>query len=284
MIWILPLLVLVVFFACKPAEDKYSSPEGYDLQNMEKFNLTDRLLEISGIAFHQGNGAVVYAVQDEDGDFFRLDWGVQKQQHIQFAPKGDFEDLAISQDQVFVLKSSGTIFGFPLSTTEDLKKGAAREWKKLLPKGEYEGMYAEEASGKIYVLCKKCKIDTKNTASGYVLQYDQTKEELTLVDEFKIDLKSAAKELKSVTGALKASAFTRNPQTGEWYILSSVNKALYIATADWKIKAEHRLRPSVFIQPEGIAFDKDLNLYISNEGDEIHAGNVMKFRYLKPRG
>ena len=71
-IWILSLLLLAVFFACKPAGDKYSSPEGYDLQNMEKFNLTDRLLEISGIAFHKGNGDVVYAVQDEDGDLFRI--------------------------------------------------------------------------------------------------------------------------------------------------------------------------------------------------------------------
>ncbi len=42
-------------------------------------------------------------------------------------------------------------------------------------------------------------------------------------------------------------------------------KILVIANSDWSIKNVYRLDASLYNQPEGIAFDKDNNLYISNE-------------------
>jgi uncharacterized protein YjiK len=56
---------------------------------------------------------------------------------------------------------------------------------------------------------------------------------------------------------------------------------LVVTDANWKIKAVHPINPSLFVQPEGIAFDNKNNLYISNEGDKVTPGTVFKFNYKK---
>lgn len=269
-----------LFYACRPSAQKYSSPKGYDLAHGEKFNMPESLLEISGIAFHKGDGKKLYSVQDEDGKLFLQDWGVKKQVHVKFAPKGDFEDLALIDDRVFVLKSSGTIYAFPLQDIGIEEVKPVKEWKGKLPKGEYESIYADEKAGLLYVLCKECKVDKKSDdVSGYLLKYDQEGEVLLPAGEFRLNIKELEALGKKVKSALKPSALSRHPATGEWYILSSVAKMLIIATPEWKIKEAHRLSPSDFSQPEGMAFDSDNNLYICNEGDELSSGNVLKFKY-----
>ena len=86
-----------------------------------------------------------------------------------------------------------------------------------------------------------------------------------------------------IKSGLRVSAISRHPKSKEWYILSSAEKLLVIASSDWHIKSVYDLDSSTFNQPEGIAFDKDLNLYISNEGDEITNGNILKFKPLSTK-
>ena len=77
----------------------------------------------------------------------------------------------------------------------------------------------------------------------------------------------------------RPSAVTLNPVTNEWFILSSVNKLLVIADAGWKVKQAFKLDPTLFSQPEGIAFDNKRTLYISNERGVLEAATVLKFNY-----
>lgn len=277
-------VILAIFgaYACKNPINKYTSPVGYDLTRPDKFTMPSSLLEISGIAFYKGISDTVYSIQDEDGKLFRQKWDVKKQYHMKFAPKGDYEDLAIFNERVLVLKSNGSIYSFPFSEAVKEESDLVREHKKVVPKGEYEGMFADPQTNKVYILCKKCEQDKKmKQVTGYVFDYDAGLDTLKAAGDFKIDLS----ELKSINPKLKTSlnpsALAKNPKTGEWYILSSTNKLLLVTDKDWKIKAAHRLNSSTFNQPEGIAFDRDLNLYISNEGDEVNDGNILKFKYLK---
>lgn len=277
----LPVAALFAFYACKPAPvSKFSSPAGYNLAQPEKFSMPESLLEISGIAFYKGNPDTVYSVQDEDGKVFRQKWGVKKQKNVHFASKGDYEDLAILKDQIFVLKSSGTIYSFPFA--EAVKKEAEKVnvMKNLVPDGEYEGLYADAEKSRLYILCKDCGVDKKNkTLTGYVMDYKPEADNLVPVSTFTVDL-TRIKELNpKLKASLSPSALTKNPRTNEWYILSSTNKLLLIADQNWKVKEVHRLNSSMFNQPEGIAFDKYMNLYISNEGDELTNGNILKFKY-----
>ena len=117
--------------------------------------------------------------------------------------------------------------------------------------------------------------------SGSIFTYNAADQQLIPSGEFSMDLSALIEAGDILKTGLKASALTRDPHSGEWYILSSVNKVLIVASPDWKVKSVHRLNSSIFNQPEGIAFDENMNLYISNEGDELTSGNILKFNYKK---
>ena len=277
---LLPLAVMTILYACKPEVNKYSSPAGYDLNTPEKFNMPESLLEISGMAFYHDRPDTVYSVQDEDGDLFRQAWGIKKQKHTTFSKKGDYEDVAILNETVMVLKSNGSLFVFPFAEVTKKKVEDLKEWKDLLPKGEYESIYADQQSNQVYLLCKNCKDDKKDKSmSGSIFTWNAANKELIASGQFVMDLSGLIEKEEILKTGLKPSALSRDTHTGDWYILSSVNKVLIVASADWKVKSVHRLNSSVFNQPEGLAFDKDRNLYISNEGDELGAGNILKFNY-----
>jgi uncharacterized protein YjiK len=74
-----------------------------------------------------------------------------------------------------------------------------------------------------------------------------------------------------------------NKKNQEWYLLSSINKMLIIADRTWNVKQVISLNSSLFPQPEGISFDSDNNLYISNEAGNSSVGTVLKF-VLKNNG
>lgn len=276
-IFLCSIILILMTSACKPQQEKRSSPGGYNLQQPERFSLPESLLEVSGIAFRNGDGDTIFAIQDEDGRLFRLAWNDRKQKNVSFAASGDYEDVTIMGNRVFILKSNGNIYSFLLAGATGKKVAEVTESKKLLPSGEYEGMFYDSLTNKLIVLCKECKADKKSkTITGYALDHESGKLEFT--GEFTIDYNSQA-EKNIIKGNLKPSALARHPLTKQWYILSSVNKLVLIVNDNWAIQEIHPLSSKVFNQPEGIAFDKSGNLYISNEGDEITEGNILKFVY-----
>ncbi len=272
------LLAGLLIFGCNSTQKEAELFRGYDLNKPEKFNLPESLFEVSGITFDKGRNDTIYAIQDEDGKLFRLAWDVPKQLHTKFAKKGDYEDLAIVRDRAYVLKSNGTIFTFPMSEVYYEEPQGISEMKGLLPKGEYEGMYGDETTGELFVICKNCAGDnSKNSVSGYVLKAGPDSV-ITQTGGFAINVD----QIKAITGKVargfRPSGIAKNPVTREWYIISAVNQMVVVVDQQWNVKDAHHLNGNMFIQPEGVAFDKAGNLYISNEGDDLFSGNVLKFR------
>jgi DNA-binding beta-propeller fold protein YncE len=268
------LLVLVTMANCTPADKPKETYTEYDLHKPDKFNMPESLFEISGITFNKGEVDTVYAIQDEDGKVFRLAWDVKVQKHTKFAKKGDFEDISVINDEVIILKSNGMLYTFPLAETAFDEAENVKEYKKLVPKGEYEGMYGDEKTGNIYILCKNCAADdSKKSVTGYIANLKSTDS----VQTFSIDVN----QIKAISGKVergfRPSALARHPINGNWYIVSAVNKMLVIADGDWNVTNVVPLSSNTFTQPEGIAFDKQGNMYISNEGDDLSDGNILKF-------
>ena len=145
--WLSNLLIVCSLLGCNPTEKKEVIGQDYDLENPDKFNMPESLFEISGITLLDGKSDTIYAVQDEEGKVFRLAWDVAKQVHTKFSKKGDYEDIAILNSQVYILKSNGSLYSYPLSESAYEEAENVTELKRVLPKGEYEGMFAEPASG-----------------------------------------------------------------------------------------------------------------------------------------
>lgn len=259
--------------------EKASLP--YDLENPVKYNMPQNLFEISGIVFHNGDPKQVFAIQDEDGDLFYLGLNDKESKFTKFGGKGDYEDLTIIKNQIIVLKSNGELHSFPISEISKPEAANVVKTKDLVPKAEYEGLAADEKAGKVFILTKGSKADDKNKATS-IYAFDYTADN-TLKPAGTFNLPYG--EIEALSGAkkvkFKPSALAKNQITNEWYILSSVNKLLVVTDDNFKIKAAYPLKGGNFNQPEGIAFDKDNNLYISNEGGTLAAGNILQFKLKK---
>jgi uncharacterized protein YjiK len=258
-------------------EDSYKSPKGYDLNHPTEYKMPDALLEISGVTFSEGNSQTFYAIQDEEGKLFYAKLGDKRLSHTKFGKHGDYEDVAICGNLVIVLKSNGKLYTFPLSEIKETELANVQEITNLLPGGEYESMYADEKAKKLYVLCKNCDDEkTTKSSTGYIFDIEDNGT-IQPAGNFKIEVA----EIKKITGDKKInfrpSAVAKNLLTNQWYIVSSVNGLLVVTDASFKVMAAYPLDHKLFIQPEGLAFDNQGNLYISNEGDEFSKGNVLKF-------
>lgn len=253
------------------------SPPGYDLAAPKKYVVGEVLHEISGIAFIGGNADSMYAIEDEAGKLFYFHLGDGKYPYWKFGKHGDYEDVAILNNNTFVvLRSDGSLFEFPGSALKQPEGTGVHDYEHILPTGEYEGLYADE--GRLIALCKNCPDDDqRDEVSAYVIQYNG-KHELAIADHFLVDVPGSMRKLEQRKGKFHPSALARHPLTHDWYILSSVNKVLMVLNDKWKEKAVYQLDPILFKQPEGLAFDRQGNMYISNEG---HGGNanVLKFDY-----
>ncbi len=270
-----PAIKICIGILCLVSCDSTPPKEGpaiYDFSSPEKTILKDDLLEISGITFLNDSLNLSLAINDEQGKLYFFNSVKKRPGFSRFGKPADYEDVALVNNSIFVLRSDGTLFSFPSDSIIN-KRVSADEWKALLPKGEYESMHSRD--NKLYVLCKECDKEKKQI-QGYELTLNN--DSIISVHSFSIDIK-AVRDKYELKFGFRASALAWNVATEEWYILSSVNKLLMITDGDWKIKTVYTLNPKTFIQPEGIAFDEHQNLYVSNEGNETRNGNILKFTF-----
>jgi uncharacterized protein YjiK len=273
-------ILFLILLSCAGKKIEFKSPPGYDLNKPEKFTVPG-LNEISGISFYEGKMDTIYAEQDEKGELFYLHLGDKTASHVKFGKKGDYEDMAIINEQVILLRSDGALFSFPFNQRHQEEIMDAKEWNGLLPAGEFEGLCVDTKNNRLYVLCKHCSNDeTTKAITAYILQL-QPDGNIIQNGSASISVQTIEKLINEKKFKFHPSALGKNPKTDQWYLLSAVNKMLVIADKDWNVKEVYPLDPAIFRQPEGIAFDNENNLYISNEGDDISKGNVLKFIFTK---
>lgn len=266
--WYLYCLVFCLLGSCdSKGQKEITSPEGYDFSAGKKHQMFSNLREISGIAFLPGSDTSLLAVNDEEGRIYAVNMNAPEfmADPTKFSGKGDYEDIAFFKDKWRVLESNGLIHSGDLANP-DWPKPA-----KFLPKDEYEGMAA--CNDSLVVICKECKENKEGIATVFFIKADVD----SLYIESTVQLE-AAEFIKGKNKQVLASALARHPITHEWFILSHLNGSLLITDAQFKVKQSLKLPRSVFLQPEGIAFSANGDLFISNEGDKGQ-GYILEFKY-----
>jgi uncharacterized protein YjiK len=231
----------------------------YDLENPVMYELDDELLEISGICA-VSDGSALMAINDETGKLYKLDLTGKIISAKSFGKGGDYEDVAIFNSSVFVLKSNGNLYHIEDPDADCLTAKAFIA--NLGSDVEFESLAADPVRQRLLLLVKDGQ-SSKDKAPVY--GFDPSRREFIRDHVLLVDPTPAPG--KGVTGKkLRASAMAIHPITGEIYIITSVNKMLLVCNAEGKAVNSWKLAKKKFPQPEGICFLPNGDMFISTEG------------------
>lgn len=271
------LLLLGVLAGCRPKLRELKSPPHYNFSKVFTNKLEPKLIEISGIAWDSKNN-VFLAIDDGSDKLFFLDKENKIiKEEFKFGDVGDYEDVAIMNGYAYILRSDGMITKFVKDSSGKVY-GLDLGTISLSGTNDFETMYSDPAHKALVVICKNCKTDDENSVSAFAFYPDSIgfdNKPLYVLDAKKI------KELSPVkTSKFQPSAAAIHPILQKLFILSSASKQLVVTDLNGKIEAVYRLSPKVFPQPEGITFQQDGDMYISNEGLKSRKATLLKFEYI----
>lgn len=267
------LLILLGSCGMKNKEKKFESPEGYDINKPVLIKLPVELDEISGINYYEVDSSL-FAISDDRGAIFKIKPGplVSK---WKFSHGADFEDLARIDSTFYILQSNGDVFKVYFEKDKAVSETFKFEYAK---NNEFEIIYADTSTRKLIVICKDCETDTKKSLSTFI--FDPFSNSFS-DSSFTIDINKAESSINIKDKRFKPSAAALNPADGLLYIISSVNKMLMVADAAGNVKKGYPLNPSIFKQPEGIAFKPNGDMIVSNEYAGTGTATLLIFKYQK---
>lgn len=269
---IIGVLALVGFiyvaFDGAPSKTRQGAEEVVIQQRWELPNILD---EISGIALLDKSRMA--CVQDEDGKIFIYNLENSTiEKEIKFAGPGDFESIAIAGPTAYVLRSDGVIFEVQNFLQESV---ATIEHKTTMEaKFDCEGLFYDASNNRLLLAIKDKAGDDFKPVFGF----DLVSKKLQKKPVYKIDFSDPVfniLERKRSHRLIRPSEIAIHPVTGNIYILEGVNPKLLILDPSGKPLKLHVLKKEQFGQAEGIAFSKEGDIYISNEGSGGPA-NILK--------
>lgn len=222
------------------------------------------LKEISGIAWQ--DSSTLLCVEDESGIVYRYSLASNSiVQEIPFGPRGDYEDLVLAGDSVFVLRSDGTIFLLADFGEEDMAVSSIQTGLSI--RNNAEGLYYDAQARRLLIACKGFSgVESADKSARAVYAFD--------LDSYRL---VNPPHLLLTEADLSPSAIAVHPVSHSTYLLSSPGKRLLELTAQGQILSQIPLEDSRFTQPEGLCFAPNGDLFISNEG-RGGRGNILRFR------
>lgn len=272
----------------------------YQLDSPSKtFKLPPDLIEISGLSYSEKRKSLC-AVQDEKGRIYSIDpndGSVAKP--IKFWKSGDYEGVEFVGNTIYVIKSTGTLY--EVKNIGEESQDVIKYNTFLTRENDVEGLGYDQDKNCLLIACKglpkgddsydiakmKKEIYRFNIASkemdetpafvitqqmlyDFIMKYDLGPDQDKMLDYFQPD--------RSLL--FSPSALGVHPITKDIYILSSVKKILIVLGPSGKVKHIGLMNKRLHRQPEGLAFNKEGTMFISNEGKEGIA-KIHRFDYQK---
>ncbi len=258
--------------------------------------MPNELAEISGLSLANQQGNELLAIQDELGKIFRLSTRTGKMiSSITFWKDGDYEGVEAVGDDIWVLKSTGTLYqvmdiGLPSQQVEKYNTA-------LTGDNDVEGLTYDPTRNRLLLACKKDASNDGNSKNGrYIFAFDLATKTLAEKPVYAIEREAVQNYLLSCEKStahkklcdfflvrdefdLAPSAIAIHPITGQLYITSSVGKVLMVLNTNGTIDGLYKLEKGFFPQPEGLAFDPDGTLYISTEAKKNAPARIYRLAY-----
>lgn len=255
--------------------DNEQNPAGYDLNNPQVFQLDKKLDEISGIVFQDASNTII-AENDEDGKLFSYSIPDKKIiNSTKFAGKGDYEDIAFTGTDWYVLRSDGTLFRVQNNFSDSLK---TQEFAFPEQGNEFEGLLFDSSKQLLYLLCKSC-IDNSDKKQISLYGFDVISKQWKADAKISLSTEPIQDMLKKKKTSFKPSAIAMQPISKDYFILSGTDDMLVVTDSLFKIKDAYKLDAGLYKQAEGICFAKNGDMYISNESAHTGPATILYFRY-----
>ncbi len=251
--------------------DSNSMLSKYDLgsESPRIIELPSDLKEISGMTITPDNR--LFAHNDEKGIIFQIDMNngdIIKRFSLGDLPvMEDFEDITYANGKFYLLKSSGDIYEFEEGENNSRVKYTIHK-TELNHSNDVEGLCYDPESNSLLLACKGAS-GTGDNEDKAVYFFSLENLKLNTTPRFLIAVKDIGK-------IFNPSGIQRHPVSGTFFIIAANGNEIIEISKDGKILGRHELPKSVHSQPEGIAFDRDYNMFISNENKP---GNIVVYPY-----
>lgn len=268
-------LIMAISFAGIFAFEK-DKPE--DLQKpeytiLQKWDLPEILNEVSGIDWI--GDQTIAAVQDEDGIIFIYDLETSEiKDRIRFNGGGDYEGIRISGNDAYILRSDGTIFKVAGYLGANPQVTEKRTTLSAIKGIDVEGLCLDRENARL-LLAEKERKDNENNKGIYAVTLNLKNSWEKPAMNVNLEDPVFEKVSKKVKDRFFPSEITKHPGNGNYYLLDGRNPKLLILEPGGEPEKLYLLDKNEFEQPEGITFDTDGNLYISNEAGDGPA-NILK--------
>lgn len=278
-----------VFFGCFFKSSAQLFPYQFDAPD-QILKLEDELREISGLSISP-DGNQLIAVQDEKGILYYLDKNSGKiTSKKEFWKDGDYEGIEAVGKDVYAIKSTGTVYWIKNADQEELE---TEKFNYDLNKdNDVEGLGYDGSSQMLLLACKAHPDDMKDARGifGFSLKDMRLLQDpvymLTLGAVHKyLDTNPPITRLEKVKKFFdedeldfSPSALAVHPISGDLYLVSSKGKMIVVMNRRNEVIYIQKLEKEEHPQPEGLCFDQEGNMYISNEGggDE---GTILIYKY-----
>lgn len=292
--------ILLFFFAfiivaCNNEKEQFTDQKisGYTIHSKTAtFKLPPLLQEISGLSFIKDG--MLATIQDEDGILIIYDLSANKiLKKVEFSDAGDYEGVAIVENDAFVLQSKGILYQLAGFDTDS--STVRRIDTNLSEDCDAEGLCYDEQNNQLLIACKnavnkKCK-DRKS-----IFAYDVAAGEILETTAFEIPLLEVQDNLntdkftdiilniwhfinpKGIEKIFSPSGIAIHPIRNTIFILSSNNKLLLEINRNGEILEVVDFAEALMLKPEGITFSNEGTLYISNEGNSGKP-NIIQYNY-----
>ena len=284
-------IVAMLVISCSSQDKIFTSKTGYSFGNPDvRFTLPKILNEISGQAIID---SVTFAcIQDESGMLFIYD---SKQnsivKEIKFSEPGDYEGICIVQKDIFILRSDGVLFHLANYNDPNM---IVTKYETGVPADNNEGLCYDSLNSRLLIGCKSkigkgeafddvraiygFDLATKKLSDQPVFSFDvQAMIQFAEQNNIKLPKKDKKGEETTVL-KFKTSALGIHPITGELYVLSAVDHALFVFNPNGEIQHLELLDAKLFNKPEGISFYQNGDVLITNEAQDKKP-TLLKFLY-----